>query len=86
MTGQTSLIDGIDHHGVRWQIIPDHPNYLVSDDYRIRRRAGTKGCRHGREIKIEQVKTGWMSVRLRTGMRQVRINVNRLVAELFGGE
>lgn len=61
----------------RWRIIPEYPEYRVTDCGRV------WSCRRRRFIRIVKNKNGYDRVELYSGGKYVRFFVHRLVAQAF---
>lgn len=69
----------------QWKPIPAEPNYEASDQGRIRRVVGGKGCRAGRVLKPLPHVGGYQVVNLWTDGRVRRRTIHTLVYEAFVG-
>lgn len=78
-----SPADGLDHPE-NWRLVAGY-DYEVSDLGRVRRRAGSYNCPHGRLVASRTINSGYVAVSLWKDNRQKRVLVHRLVVEAFIG-
>lgn len=71
-----------------WRTVERVPTYEVSSLGRVRRKAGTYGCKHGRILKQKHAKGGYLDIGLSLGTKEGGYwhpHVHQLVALAFIG-
>jgi len=70
---------------IEWRTIPGFDDYEVSEDGRVRRSAGARKYRNGKELKFEAHEKGYLRLQLKQGDKRKHVFVHCLVAIAFIG-